>query len=275
VPVLNILGASLLSQQDMDAAERAFRRVRQLASTLSPSDPQRLRAEFLSCWVLLFRGENEQAQNRIEDLLAEMTRYGTALPEDIAGAWRIRSQAAFEMGAGRKALSSANQAHTLAESRLEPRHNQSVLALVDICYAEQLSGLFAKAQTTCHQSLDRALAAHAQSGSHPNVLKARMALAHMIVLTGREQPGLDMAESVIRDASSLFGPSCRIVGVDLAILAELQARCARWSAAQETINRSQAVLKNILNDNSPAAKSLLELSARIAAHQPLPGAHLH
>ena len=140
VQVLNILGASLLSQQDTNNAEAAADRAIVEAAGLSPSDSERLRSRLLRNWVWITRGQTDKAHEEIENLLEEMQRYGSALPEDLAGAWRVRSAIALEEGDPTKAVASALNALGIAESRLGPRHNQSVLALVDLCYAYQQAG---------------------------------------------------------------------------------------------------------------------------------------
>ena len=138
--MLNILGASLLSQQDTSNAEAAAARAIQEAGKLSPSDPERLRSSLLRNWVLLSRGQTKKIRGDLDRLLEEMRLYGSALPEDLAGAWRLRSAVALEEGDSARAVSAALEALEIAESRLGTRQNQSVLALVDLCYAYQRAG---------------------------------------------------------------------------------------------------------------------------------------
>ena len=127
VQVLNILAASLLSQQDTDHAETAVDRAMQDAVKLSGSDPERLRSRLFRNWVLLSRGQTNNIRGEVDHLLDEMHRYRSALPEDFAGAWRVRSAIALDDGDSAKAVSSALEALRIAESRLGARHNQSVL----------------------------------------------------------------------------------------------------------------------------------------------------
>ena len=140
VQVLNILGASLLSQQDTNNAEAAAGRAMQEAGKLSPSDPERLRSSLLRNWVLLSRGQTEKIHGDLDRLLEEMRRYGSALPEDFAGAWRLRSAVALEEGDSAKGGIVSTGGAGIAESRLGARHNQSVLALVDLCLCVSACG---------------------------------------------------------------------------------------------------------------------------------------
>ncbi len=112
VPILNILGASLLSQQDIDDAEATINRAVYDAAPLSPRDPQRLRASLLRCWILLSRGDTGTVRKDIDQLLAQMKHYGSALPEDFAGAWRIRSAVALEDHDALKAIRSPTRRYT-------------------------------------------------------------------------------------------------------------------------------------------------------------------
>ena len=60
VQVLDILGASLLSQEDITDAEAAIDRAAREAVKLRPSDPERLRSRLLVNWVLLSRGQTNR-----------------------------------------------------------------------------------------------------------------------------------------------------------------------------------------------------------------------
>ncbi len=163
VQVLNILGASLLSQQDTNNAEAAANRAMAEAAGLSASDAERLRSRLLRSWVWITRGQTDKVHDEIDRLLEDMQRYGSALPEDLAGAWRVRSAIALEEGDPAKAVSSALKALGIAESRLGTRHNQSVLALVDLCYAYQQAGQRELAVNTGEKAVSRALEAYSKS----------------------------------------------------------------------------------------------------------------
>ncbi|HWB96464.1 MAG TPA: serine/threonine-protein kinase, partial [Bryobacteraceae bacterium] len=267
VQVLNILGASLLSQQDTQHAEAAIGRAVEEASGLSPSDPERLRSHMLRNWVSLFRGEAGRIRADVDHLLEEMTRYRSALPEDFAGTWRIRSEIAFEEGDSGKAISSALETLRIAESRLGLRHNQSVLGLVDLCYAYQLAGQGELAVRTGERAVARALDAYSHSATHPNVLKARVALGRALAVSGRPGRGILLTRDAIQDASGLFGPSSRLVGLDLRRLAEMQLRAGQWRAARQSIERSYAILANHLHADSPVYASLLRLRSEIELHR--------
>ncbi len=86
----SILGASLLSQEDLADAETAIGRAAQEVVKLPRSDPERLRSRLLVNWICLSRGQTDRARGDIDHLLEDMRRFGSAYPEDFAGAWRIR-----------------------------------------------------------------------------------------------------------------------------------------------------------------------------------------
>ena len=263
VQVLNILGAGLLSQQDTNNAEAAADRAIVEAAGLSPSDPERLRSHLLRNWVWITRGQTDKGHQEIDRLLEEMQRYGSALPEDLAGAWRIRSAIAFEERDPTTAVASAQNALGIAESRLGTRHNQSVLALVDLCYAYQQAGQRELAVQTGEKAVRRALDAYSKSATHPNVLKARVALGHALAGSGQPARGIRLTQDAIEDAMALFGPTSRFVGINLKMLAELQWRAGQRSEARQSIDRAYSILVDHLHRDSPGFHSLVKLRSEI------------
>ena len=272
LPILNILGASLLSQQDIDDAETIIARAAHDAAILSPANPQRLRASLLHCWILLLRGETSTVRREVEQLLAQMKRCKSALPEDFAGAWRIRSAIALEDHDAPLAMASANEALQIAEARLGVRHNQAVLALVDLCNAQQLAGERSRALETCEHALNRALNAYSHSATHPNVLKARVAFALALAGCGQLSRAINLVQSAVDDSIALFGPASRLTAIHRKSLAELQMQAHRWQDARRSIEQSQSSLSSVLRPDSPAYLSLQNLRAEIELRRVNPGA---
>jgi tetratricopeptide (TPR) repeat protein len=216
---------------------------------------------------LLSRGQTRKIRGDLDRLLEEMRRYGTALPEDFAGAWRLRSAVALEEGDPATAVSSALEALKVAESRLGMRHNQSVLALVDLCHAYQRAGQRELALKTGESALRRALDAYSNSATHPNVLKARVALGEALAGSDQAARGIHQTRDAIEDTSSLFGASSRLVGLNLKILAEMQMHAGQWRAAKESIGRSCSILADHLDRDSPGYASLLKLRSEIEVRE--------
>jgi serine/threonine-protein kinase len=263
VQVLNILGASLLSQQDTNHAEATASRAMAEAVELKPSDPERLRSRLMKSWVAISRGQTDRVHGEIDRLLADMNRYGSAFPEDLASAWRVRSAAAFEEGDGAEAISSALESLRIAESRLGTHHNQSVLALVDLCSAYERAGRLELALKTGEMAVTRALETYSKSATHPNVLKARMALSQAVAGSGHADRGIRLMQDAIDDAVVLFGPQSRFVGVGLKMIAEMQVRAGRWREAKQSIDRAYSILSDHLRRDSPGFASLLTLHSEI------------
>jgi hypothetical protein len=272
VQILNILGASLLSQQDTKDANAAVDRAVEAAAALAPSDPERLRSHMLRGWVLLFRGYTKRILPDIDRLLAEMRQYSSALPEDFAGAWRIRSAIALAEGDAATAISSALEALRIAESRLGTRHNQAVLALVDLSYAYQSAGRRELALKTADQAVKRALDAYSQSTTHPNVIKARLALGQALAGCGRLDQAIQVTHDAIQDASALFGPSSFLAGLGFEKLARIQSQAGKRQAAKQSVERSYSILKDHFQADSPAYASLMTLRAGIGNRESDSGA---
>jgi tetratricopeptide (TPR) repeat protein len=192
-----------------------------------------------------------------------MRRYGSALPEDFAGAWRIRSAIALADGDSATAISSALESLRIAESRLGERHNQSVLALVDLGYAYQAAGQRELALKTADRAVTRALNAYSHSPTHPNVIKARLSLGQAVAGCGRPDQAMQTTQDAIQDASALFGPSSLLVGQGFEKLALIQNQAGKRQAAKQSIERAYSILTNHFEIDSPAYASLTTLRAEI------------
>ena len=268
VQVLNILGMSLLSQQDTLAAEAAIDNAMRSALQLPRHDTDRLRWRLCKLWVELYRGETGTVRGEVEDLLHDMGRFGSALPEDYAGAWRIRSMVAVEEGDAAKALSAAEAALQIAESRLGVRHNQSVLGLVELAYAYLCAGNHPRALQAAQQAYARGLAAYGNSATHPNVIKARMAYAQALAASGNPEAAIPLARDAIADTVALFGPSSLLEGLNLKKLAVMEARAGRQHDAGQSMERSCDILLRHLRRGSPGCLALLNLRREIRSGKP-------
>ena len=269
VQVLDILGMSLLSQQDTIAAGAAIDNAMHSALQLPRQDSDRLRSRLCKLWIELYRGETGMVRGEIDSLLDDMARFGSALPEDHAGAWRIRSMVAVEDGDAARALSSAQRALEIAESRLGVHHNQSVLGLVDLSYAYLSAGNSQRALQTARQAWARGLAAYANSATHPNVIKARLAYAQALAASGNPEAAIPLAKEAIGDTVTLFGTSSLLEGLSLKKLAIMEARAGRQHDAQQDIERSCEILLKHLRKGSPACLALLKLRREIIAAKPV------
>jgi serine/threonine-protein kinase len=98
IEVLNIVGASLLSQQDTLGAETVISRAVHETRILPRNDAMALRARLLRNWIRLFRGQVIQVRIDIDRLLSDMKGSAATFPEDLAGAYRIRSAVCARIG---------------------------------------------------------------------------------------------------------------------------------------------------------------------------------
>lgn len=263
VELLNILGAGLLSLQDTQAAESTLAAAVKAAAGLPQAHPQALRARLLNIWVRFFRGRTAALRGEIDDLLRAMQNSPRTLPEDLAAALRARSDLAFEEGEPRAALGFAREALRFAEAQLGPRHNQTVLALVSLTLAHQLSGNAAVAVEQGARGRRRALEAYAGLATHPNVLKARMAYGQALAAAGDPASGIAETRLVVEDATALFGPASRQVGLFMRTLARLQLDAGQLPAALQSVDGSLAILDRHFDRESPGFGSLLQLRGRI------------
>ena len=261
--VLNIVAASQLLLQDTARSEAAVKKAMAIAANLDPDHPQSLRARLLMSWVRLARGQTGELRPEIGRLIADMRRSSRTLPEDLAGALRILSEMAVDEGNGEEAESSALEAVAVAEQRLGRNHNQAVLTLVDLCYAYVSNGKPALAAETGKHARERAMEAYSQRWTHPNVLKAREAYGFALAASGERQDGLREMNEAIRDSSSSFGASSRVVGFSLRRLARVQLDAGLAADALESIDQAVSILAEHQDRGAPGFARTLELRGRV------------
>ncbi len=258
VAVLNIIGAGLLSQHELQDAESVLEHAVRDSRSLGDRHPMALRARLLKSWCLLYRGDIATVRTAVNALLNDMNRSPATLPEDLAGAQRILSAAALEAGDNALAEAAAREALHVAERRLNPRHNQSVLGLVDLCYAQLAQG-DSDARDTAEAAVARGLEAYGGSYTHPNVLRARVVRAQTLAADGNLDLAITETSRAIEDASELFNPSARVVGVDLLRLSQLQLRAGRVASALSSADRAREIMTKYLDSQAAGYAFMLEV----------------
>jgi serine/threonine-protein kinase len=205
VEVLNYLGASLLSLQDIASAESVLGQAVAGAGALERAHPQRSRARMLRNWVRLFRGQTLEAMGDIENLIADMRSNPETFPEDLPSALRLWSTLLRETGDAARAEAPVREALEIAGKRLGPHHNQTVLAMVELSSVYSAGGKGEAALATAELACRRALEAYRGSNTHPNVLKARVARAEALAANGQLARAIHETAQAIKDAETLFG----------------------------------------------------------------------
>jgi len=260
---MNILGASLLSLQDTAEAASVLERAVAESAPLKRGHPQRLRAQLLGIWAAIFHGKAIESGPAIERLLTDMTGGGHPLPEDYAGALRTKAVAAAARGDGPVALDFSMRALRTAEERLGPYHNQSVLALVELSRAHAVSGNTALAVTTGERAVARALEAYARRQTHPNVMRARSALAQAHGQAGQTDLAIVELDALVRDGLALFGSSSRSVAEDLVAMTRLKLNAGRIDEALEDIDRALPILRDQYDTRSSGYLAVVNLRQQI------------
>ena len=205
VQVLNILGASLLSQQDTHHAEAAADRAMTEAGVLSPADPERLRSRLLRSWVLLSRGQTDKVHDR-DRAVCWKTCAGTGPRcrkiSRAPGASARRSPSRREIRQRRYRRHwrrCESQSPALVRATINRFSPWSISAMHTSLPARRRLAL-----QTGEKAVMRALEAYAKSATHPNVLKARVALGHALANSGQLARGIQLTQDAIEDAIALF-----------------------------------------------------------------------
>jgi hypothetical protein len=110
--------------------------------------------------VWLFRGRSTDAAAGSTAILDALGRASGALPADFTSCLRVRSAAALQLADAGAAERAALEALKIAEARLGPHHDQTVLSLISVCSA-QARKASPQALDTCEDARRRALRAYA------------------------------------------------------------------------------------------------------------------
>ena len=90
-----------------------------------------------------------------------------------------------------------------------------------------------------------------------------MALGHALAGAGQPARGIRLTQDAIEDAIALFGPTSRLLGVNLKMLAEMQWRAGQRREARQSIDRAYSILVEHFPRNAPGFHSLVKLRSEI------------
>ena len=192
IELLNVLGWSLLSLQDMADAEKVINEaVAEAAVKLGSEHPQTLRARVLRTIVYRFRGRNEEMRTELDRLLPALWRNREAAPQDLIRALRNNASLSMHEGKYVAAESTANQAlelslSTYGEKNAETATSLMVLGLAHI-YGKQPRRALSAAERALHLTLEL----DQGNPRHPRVIEARDLYGRALTKAGQAGHALE------------------------------------------------------------------------------------
>jgi serine/threonine-protein kinase len=242
VELLILVGESLLSLQDNDTAEEVVRQAVDVGrSSLGADDPRTLQARILMTQVHRFRGRTEEMKADLEALLPPL-RASAGPSEELVVALKQLAHLAIDEGRYHDAEAAAGEAAAMALAVLGPSHPETTKTEMLLA----LSYLYVKKPRESAEAAERAyrhgLELHRGNDKHPLVIEVRAVRGRALGEAGHPERAVEELESVVRDASEVFGDSSMMVGFFSQNLVGHLLDLGELEAALEASDRSEKII---------------------------------
>ncbi len=264
IELLNMIGTSLFSMQDTAGAEQVLAQaVQEAAAQLGHNHPQTLHARVLMTPVYRFRGRTRELRAELDALLPVLRANRAALAEDLVVA--LKNQAHLEIDDGRypAAEAAAREAADTGLSLLGRRHPETVASLLVLAYAQQFTRTPEDALPASERAYHLAREVFADTPMHPRVIEGRLLYGRALGLAGELAHSIEQMTQAVNDASTVFGPSSRMVGFFSEPLARFQTEAGEIDAAIASSRRAATIVAG--HSQADSFRSAVALHARGAA----------
>jgi eukaryotic-like serine/threonine-protein kinase len=234
VELLGIVGTSLMNHQDTATAEIVLKQaVDEALRALGPEHPETIRARVRLLSVHRFRGRTRVLRQELDALLPVLRLRVTALAEELVIALKNKTHLEMDDGRYPEALPAAEEAMAIAAQWLGPRHRETVAASLMFALASARGGPpdVALQRTERAYVLTREVFLDAR---HPRRIEAENLYGRALANAGQLARGVDHIAAAVQQASEVFGPSNRMVGVFSRQLARYQIDMGEIQRALET-----------------------------------------
>ncbi|MBS0445325.1 MAG: serine/threonine protein kinase [Proteobacteria bacterium] len=279
IELANLIGESLLSLGDLDAAEPVLQGAADDARRhLGGDHLQTLRARLLNLQLDRSRGRTAAERSELASLLPLLRRHADDDPASLVVGLENEVLTAIDEGRYAAAESAAVEAEQLARTRLGEHHAESVATAILVGMAQRYAGRYDAALASAERAYALTQAAYPGPPLHPRVIEARAMFGRTLADVGRLSEGVAQLDGAAQDAARLFGAGSPMVGVlrqnlvayrlDLGELAAADADSAealRIAAATNTPTSyayagTQAARGNVLLARRDAAAALALLA---------------
>ncbi|HPF24999.1 MAG TPA: serine/threonine-protein kinase [Steroidobacteraceae bacterium] len=267
--MLRVLGASLMSTKDFDAAKQVLDRAAADAQRdFAPADADRLRLHVLRGDLLRYLGQVQAWRAELDQVEPYLDVLKGAAPEEYVTA--LKAHAHWEIHSGRYAEANdwAKRAHHAAAELLGKDSESYVRTLTMLATTFTYLRDAQPAVDFAERSYRGSLALHRNNPRHPIVIDSRRVLALAYDISGQPGRALQELEAAIRDGSTTWGPSNATVGYYYQFLSNVQRRLGRLENAVESARQSLAIAQvndvsadslEYLGREHSLARALLEL----------------
>jgi len=221
VELLNVVGSSLMSLEDFDAAEPVLdQAVATARQSLDARHPETLQARVLMAQIHRYRGRTKQARAELDQVVPVLRERATADVKDLVVGLGNQAMLAIDEGKYDDAVSAAREATDLSAAKLGERHAETAASSIILALAYVYAKKPELALEAAELAQRRALAAH--GSKHPRIIEATSVYGRALGEAGQLGRGIEQLERAAADGSEVFGPASMLVGVFAQNLVGLQ-----------------------------------------------------
>jgi serine/threonine protein kinase len=210
VELLNMVGSSLSSLEDFDAAEDVLKQaVGTAGQSLDARHLESLRARILMAQIHRYRGRTSEARSELNEVVPLLR--STADTKDLVVGLSSQAMLSIDEGKYEDAISSAREAMQLSTAKLGDRHPDTAASAIILALAYVAARKPELALETAELAQRRALAAHGTK--HPRIIEATSVYGRALSEAGNLGRGIEQLERAAADAATVFGASSMLAGI--------------------------------------------------------------
>ena len=261
--VLRVLGSTLLSVQDIGAAERVVELARTTAGQLSPQHPEVLRTRLLHAELLRYRGLIKDWRDEIQAILPSIesarSQMQTEYTHALIGLAHLETDAHQYDRAiawAEKALAATSSSY--AGSATDRAEALQVLSMAHVYAANSRPEHREPATRFATLARDASLAATDGNARHPLVVDSRMNLARAFAINGQLSASIREWQLAAAEGSAVWGENAHTMGYVFENLSEALRLAGRVSEAVDTASKALEIARQM--QESPEERTFILFS---------------
>jgi serine/threonine protein kinase len=241
VELLNMVGSSLTSLEDFDAAESVLKQAVEAAGrSLDTGNPESLRARILMAQVHRYRGRTSEARSELNEVVPLLR--ATADTKDLVVGLSSQAMLSIDEGKYEDAISSAREAMQLSAAKLGEQHPDTAASAIILALAYVAAKKPELALEAAEVAQRRARAAHGTK--HPRMIEATSVYGRALSEAGFVARGIEQLERAADDAATVFGPSSMLAGIFAQNLVGLQLEYGQIGKAIENSDKGFEIISS-------------------------------
>ncbi|HEY8508484.1 MAG TPA: protein kinase [Steroidobacteraceae bacterium] len=251
VELLAVLGDSLLSMNDVDAADAVLQRaVEEGRRDLGEDHPASLHAQVLQTTVHRFRGRTKEMASALDALLPRLRGAGPASRPYLVIALQNQAHQAIDQGRYAEAITTAAEARELATAVHGSEHMMTIGSSIILATAHLFARNWNEALQVAQHAHEVAQRAFRNNPRHPVAIESRATYAKALAANGHPAEAIPMLKGAIDDLASVFGASSKEVGFYTGELVLYQWRAGEILSSLQSSDLVLQILGSIAEQGS-------------------------